>query len=148
MSNTELAARIDRLEARAAITDLVHRYAHAVRDGDGAAFGKLFTDDATFEVRERVAGQPETVVRTKLSGVGEIAPYRAKSAAGGDGLSPLIHNLLIDLQGDEASSRCVMVGAAGAGAGRFMGAYQDRCRRGPDGWRFTARLFTIQAWQT
>lgn len=146
MSDTDLAARTAHLEARAAITDLVHRYAHAVREGDGAAFGKLFTDDATFEVREPVAGQTETVSRTNIAGGEAVASHLAKSIASGGDLCPLIHNLLIDIQGDEASSRCVMVGAAGAGVGRFMGAYQDRYRREPDGWRFTARIFTIHAW--
>ncbi len=146
MSDTDLAARTAHLEARAAITDVVHRYAHAVREGDGAAFGKLFTDDATFEVRERVAGQTETVSRTNIAGGEAVAAHLAKSIASGGDLCPLIHNLLIDIQGEEASSRCVMVGAAGAGVGRFMGAYQDRYRRGPDGWRFTARIFTIHAW--
>ena len=146
MSASEPESRVAWLTARAEITDLVHRYAHAVREGDGGAFAGLFTEDATFEVLERVAGQAETASRMKIAGGEAVASHLATSIASAGDLCPLIHNLLIDLNGDEASSRCVMVGAAGAGVGRFMGAYQDRYRRGPDGWRFTARIFTIHAW--
>jgi hypothetical protein len=44
------------LNARAAIADLVHTYAKGVRSGHGGGCARLFTDDATFEVREILPG--------------------------------------------------------------------------------------------
>jgi hypothetical protein len=40
------------LQARARITDLIYRYAQNIRTGSSEACAGLFTEDATFEVRE------------------------------------------------------------------------------------------------
>ncbi len=53
-SNESLAARVQRLEDRCAIEDLIARYALAVDDRDLDALGALFTPDGAFRSRDGV----------------------------------------------------------------------------------------------
>src|SRR4051794_18139852 len=48
MTTGELGERVARLEARAALHELVARYAHAVDDRDEAALVSMYTPDAVF----------------------------------------------------------------------------------------------------
>jgi ketosteroid isomerase-like protein len=139
---TSDAATLEVLAARAEIADLVHRYARIIRTGDIEECPALFTPDATFEVREMTPGDPSSAVtRAKLEGREAILEYVRKSAAGAT-VCPLIHNLLIDVEGNSATSNAVMTAHVWSSGQTLIGEYRDRfCK--DDAWRFTARIYTI-----
>jgi hypothetical protein len=55
---------------------------------------------------------------------------------------PLIHNLLIQINGREATSTCVMTSLVWSSGRQIVGEYQDSYRN-ETGWRFASRIFTI-----
>lgn len=133
----------DLLLARAAIADLVHTYALNVRSGNGADCAQLFTDDAVFEVREAPPGNPAAGrTRSKIEGLDAIAAYVGRTSTPENRVCPLIHNLLIDVHGREATSTCVMISVVWSSGHQLIGEYLDSYRF-EDGWRFTSRVFTI-----
>ena len=137
-------ARIERLEARAAIADLVYEYALNIRSGKGAECVKLFTEDAVFEVREAPLGRANAArTRAKLAGHEAISIYLARSASSESEtrVCPMIHNLLIRVDGSHAESSCAMTAQVSNGQ-TLLGEYQDRYRY-EEGWRFSSRVFTI-----
>lgn len=133
----------DLLLARAAITDLVHRYALRVRAGEGIDCTEFFTEDAVFEVREALVNSPGTAhTRSRLEGHTAIGAYIGRTATRSARVCPVISNLLIDVRGDDATSSCVMTSIAWASGQQLVGEYRDDYRF--DGaWRFTSRIFTI-----
>ncbi len=141
------------LTARAAITDLVHTYALNIRTGNGAKCAQLFTEDAVFEVREALAGSSEPArTRSRLTGRDAITNYIARVGAPETRVCPLIHNLLIQVHGHEATSTCLMTSILWATGKQLIGEYQDRYGyEAETGWRFSSRLFTILgelSWRT
>ena len=135
-------ARIELIEARAAIADLVHTYARNIRAGCGADCVKLFTEQAVFEVREAPLASRETHrTRARVVGHQEIMGYLVGSASSDVRVCPMIHNLLIRVDGREAESDCVMTAYVSNGQ-RLVGEYQDQFRH-DGGWRFSSRVFTI-----
>jgi SnoaL-like domain len=136
------AATIELLAARAQISDVVYRYAQFIRSGRVDDCMKLFTADATFEVRQAVPGDASSVrTRTKASGHAAILSLISQSAAAA-GVCPLIHNLLIDVNGSEATSSSVMTASVWSSGQTIVGEYQDSFRREGE-WRFSARIYTI-----
>jgi hypothetical protein len=135
--------RLAGLEARAAVADLVHRYALNIREGKGAACGKLFTEDAVFEVREAPAfGSATCRTRSRVAGREAIAAYVSKSATPDARVCPLISNLIIHIDATKAQSSCVMTTLVVPGGQQILGEYHDTFRY-EDGWRFSSRTFTI-----
>lgn len=133
----------DLLLARAAIADLVHTYALNVRNGNGADCAQLFSEDGVFEVRDAPVGDPAAGrTRSKIEGRDAIAAYVGRTKTPGARGCPLIHNLLIDVQGREATSTCVMTSVVWSSGRQLIGEYLDRYRFDDD-WRFTSRIFTI-----
>jgi SnoaL-like domain len=131
------------LDARAAIADLVHTYAKDVRRGNGSECARLFTEDAVFEVREPLLGNPGlSCTRSKVTGHDAIASYLSRTAAPEARICPLIHNLLIQVDGREATSSCVMTSIIWSTGQQLIGEYQDTYRY-ETGWRFASRVFTI-----
>lgn len=131
------------LDARAAITDLVYTYALNIRAGNGAECVKLFTADGVFEVREApLGGRGAGRTRSRLTGHDAIASYLARASGSDTRVCPLIHNLLIHVDGPEATSNCVMTSFVWPSGQQFIGEYQDSYRY-ETGWRFTSRLFTM-----
>lgn len=131
------------LAARAAIADLVHTYALNIRTGNGVECAQLFTEDAVFEVREALVSSSEPGrTRSRLTGRDAITNYVARTSAPETRVCPLIHNLLIQVNGHEASSSCVMTSLVWASGKQLIGEYQDSYRY-ENGWRFTSRIFTI-----
>ena len=131
------------LKARAAITDLVHTYALNIRNGKGTACAELFTADAEFEVREAlVASGAPCRTRSRLTGRDAITQYVSRTSAPETRVCPLIHNLLIQVNGREATSSCIMISLVWASGKQLVGEYQDSYRY-ENGWRFTSRVFTI-----
>lgn len=133
----------DLLQARAAITDLVYTYALNIRAGNGAECVKLFTADAVFEVREALlGGRDDARTRSRLTGHDAISNYLVRASESGARVCPLVHNLLIQVDGREATSNCVMTSFVWPGGKQFIGEYQDSYRF-ETRWRFASRLFTI-----
>jgi len=131
------------LEARAAIADVVHGYARNIRVGRPQECLALFTSDAVFETRDAPLGSREPPkTRSKLEGRESIMAYLAHSASGGTRVCPMIHNLMIEVNGKEAKSDCVMQAIVSNGMSLF-GEYHDRFRLEDGGWRFSARQFDI-----
>ena len=138
----DVASRIDLLEARAAIADVVHGYAFNIRSGNAAACEDLFTLDAVFEVRERSTGAGVTQTRSKLRGRPAIMTYLTDGAASQIRLCPLIQNLIVRVNGREATSTSAMIAFVLPHGKGILGEYEDSFRR-EDDWRFSSRIYTI-----
>ncbi len=124
------------------ITALVHRYAELLDGGDLDAVVALFAH-ATW----RSAGTG-AVLRTpeEIRAVYE----RIVLYDGAPRTRHLINNLTIELVDgdDDASGRCYYTVLQGGEPGTpiqtiLAGRYEDRYRRGADGWEFADRLFHI-----
>lgn len=133
------------MQDRAEISDLVLRYAALVRDKRGSECAGLFTDDAVYEIREADPAQPEIEcrLRTRLEGASAIADHVGGSAAGPVRLYPLIHNVLVELDGEAAFATCLMSTRTFPPGNEVFGRYDDSfiCRDGH--WLFAARTYTI-----
>ena len=133
----------DLLLARAAIADLVHTYALNVRNGNGADCAQLFTEDGVFEVRDAPIANPAAArTRSRLEGRDAIAAYVARTTAPEARGCPLIHNLLIDVHGHEASSTSLMTSVIWSSGHQLIGEYHDSYRFDTR-WYFTSRVFSI-----
>jgi hypothetical protein len=133
------------LRDRAHIADLIHEYALIIRYGRFADCEDLFTEDAVFEVRGGALGMlADAPVLTRLQGRSAILAHlvRGKPAGGGGAVCPMIHNILIRLNGAEASSSCVMAGFVAESGATIVGEYRDTFRS-EDRWRFTSRTYTM-----
>ncbi len=142
---TDLAERIERLEARQAIADLVHTYARYVRADEPEKIASLFLPDATFEVAQGHPDRPERTVSLLHRSQKELHDMMS-SMKGKPHPVPLIRNLVIEVDGDTASVNCVMDGAIytpEGTKGAFMGEYRDTCRRIDGRWYFASRSFTM-----
>ena len=131
------------LISRAEITDLIHRYAYNVRIGNPADSAMLFTENGIFEIRETdttdlTAARP----RRTLTGQDAIKQYLADTNHTDVKLCPLISNLLIEMDGNSASSSCVMTNRIWPGEKQMIGEYRDQFYRTNE-WRFTSRVYTI-----
>ena len=133
----------DPLDARAAIADLVHTYALYIRAGKGAECVKLFTADAVFEVREApLSSRSAARSRSRLTGHEAISSYLARASGSDTQVCPLIHNLLIRVDGREATSSCIMTSFVWPSGQQFIGEYEDSYKHETT-WRFTSRVFTM-----
>jgi hypothetical protein len=137
----DLAARIEKLEARTAVADVVHGYAFNIRTGNAFACEQLFTEDAVFEVRERTGGGI-TQTRSKLKGRSAIMAYLTDGAASQIRLCPLIQNLIVRVSGREATSTSTMIAFVLPNGKGILGEYEDSFRR-EDDWRFSSRIYTV-----
>lgn len=138
MTDTILA----RLESRAAISDLIHRYALNIRNGYPAECAGLFTDDAVFEVRQGdLVDRAVSNVTSRSVGRKEIIESVSRSTAQAR-VCPLIQNLLIDVRGRTATSNCMMVARVLDKGFALLGEYRDSFRQ-EDVWRFSERIYTI-----
>lgn len=132
------------LSGRAAIADLVHRYAFNIRRQRGRENIALFTDDAEFIVRNATPTDLDAAqTRTHVVGREAIADYIARSAGSGILVCPIIHNLLIEIDGACAESSCLMTTRSWPAGHELIGEYHDSFRRDGDSWRFSKRVYTI-----
>jgi 3-phenylpropionate/cinnamic acid dioxygenase small subunit len=142
----DVAARVQALEDRAAINDLIIRYAEAVDNRDNDALISCFTDDAeaTF-AGVAVPGRGGTAVVAFLNSLGDEGPPAMPIKT-----SHLFTNVVIRLEGDEADARCRASVYSVRGEPeeiRVRGvSYRDRMRRTPDGWRISNRTHSV-AWE-
>ncbi len=133
----------DSTASRTAIADLVHGYALAIRQGAAARCPAMFTTDGRFEVREGDPRDPASGRRLALAeGREAVGRYIAASTARVRML-PMIHNLIIELDGDRAAASSLMVGRVWPDGGEVMGEYADSFSREDGVWLFSSRIYTI-----
>lgn len=143
MSANTLGADQKISSGRSDIADLVHRYSYNVRTGNAGECESLFTKDATYEVRE-LAPTANAATRgvRRYSGREAIGAFLAGVSKSGVRLCPLIHNLIIEIDGDAATSSCVMESRTWPTGHESIGEYEDRFRCIDGRWLFESRIFT------
>jgi ketosteroid isomerase-like protein len=135
-----LERRIDALESREAITALIYRYTEAIRHGRPADILEMMAEDAVVELHHANPDDPDaSELVTRFAGHDEIRHSFANQAGPGARIWPMIHNLRIDLDGDRASSICVLESAVWPVGKQFVGEYRDTWARHDGIWKITAR---------
>lgn len=128
---------------RAEVADLVHRYALHIRRGEPEGAAALFTADGAFEVRDVDPLSPESLhVRNRAEGREAVAAYVTNST-GAARMVPMIHNLIVELDGDRATASSLMLGRIWPSDREVIGEYADSFRRDEGRWRFSERIYTI-----
>ena len=89
-------------------------------------------DKAEFTVKYRLEGR-ESVHAQMAHNKGNAHPV------------PLIHNLIVEVDGDNAAATCVMEGKVYGTSHGVIGEYCDSFRRVDGNWLFAARIFTMFA---
>ena len=133
MTLEELGKRLQFLEDREAIRELVARYGQVVDDRDIEGVRALFTEDAVFRTK---GGEMNAV------GVAEVmdnfrSRFKAMTASG-----HFVHDHIIGFQSDRAAHGYVTSHAELVRNGEsFLVAmrYQDQYLRFEDGWKFSER---------
>jgi hypothetical protein len=129
-------------KARRKIADLVHRYALAVRRDRPEDAAALFANDGWFEIRDGHPSQPGFTLRNRLERREGVYAYLALNKDKPHPI-PMIHNLMIDLDGDTAQASCVMEAIILESGTRVIGEYDDHFIREDGKWRFASRTYTI-----
>ena len=126
-----VAEWIDRL----AVQDLVVRYSDAATRGDWDAFGKLWTEDAVWEV-----GPP---VGTRHVGAQVICDTVKASVDSQDFLVQMVHGAVVTLHGDGRASATTTIHAIARREGHHhftnYGVYFDEMVKVDGEWRFSRR---------
>lgn len=132
----------DPTDSRAEIADLVHRYAYNVRHRLSCT--ELFSPEIEFVIRQRsMQGGGAPVIRSHIVGLRDTVEY-IQGSSSTMALCPLIHNLLIEIEGDRARSTCVMENRTWPAIAGLIGEYEDEFLF-IDRWRFSKRVYTMFA---
>ena len=134
--------RLDRLESRLDIAELIHAYARCIRYDRPEEVGALFTEDGCFELRD---GHPDSDrFEVKYRHEGRAAIHASMTANKGSAHPvPLLHNIIVQVSGDTGSSTAVMNATIYGTSHAFMGEYRDSFRRVDGKWLFAERIFTM-----
>jgi hypothetical protein len=127
---------VDREEIRELIARYAHRVAHAISLAD------LFTDDGVYIVRFPDRPVQETRGRQALDAhFGKPGAFDAQPL-------PMIHNLLLDIDGNEAKGICSNELRMAENGKSMIGSgyYQDQFRRENGHWKFAVRDMTFIHW--
>ena len=135
--------RLDTIESKLAIADLVHGYARAIRHNKVEDVEALFAPDSTFEVRGGHPSKPEFEVQNRYESARAIGAFMNESKGSANHPVPLIHNLMIELDGDRASGSCSMEGHFWGTEHKMIGEYRDSFVRIDGRWLFASRSFTM-----
>jgi ketosteroid isomerase-like protein len=129
-----LEASVRALTDLEAIRDLARRYAHCVWQQDAAGASGLFADDAEMDTGDRPVIRGREAVLEAYEVLFETSVLR-----------PMVHNHVVDLDGDRASGTCYLdVSAVMDGVDMFgTGYYLDRYVRVGDEWKFQSRKLTM-----
>jgi hypothetical protein len=121
---------------REEIRELVARYALGIARGHQV--GEMFTDDGIFI--QRLPGEAPQEFRGRAA----LLPMYAQVAETVRPI-PMIHNHIIDIDGDEARGQCSIELRMSAGGKSLIGSgyYEDVYRRVNGRWRFAKRDATI-----
>jgi len=137
--NKTREAKLREIADREEIRELAARYAHRIARSQPVH--ELFTDDAVFV--DRIPGRPVREFRS-------IETLRAMYAAVPANAPPLpmIHNHLIDIDGDEATGLCSIELRMAEGDQSMIssGYYDDIYRRVNGRWKFAMRDVTFFHW--
>lgn len=139
MSDSE---RFDRIESRAAIADLVHEYARCVRNDRPEDVPALFAPGGSFEIRDGHPSRPDFTVRARFDSPAALGEY-LMAGKGKPHPVPLIHNLMIEVEGDSATASSVMEAQVFGTDHKVFGEYRDSFRRIAGRWLFASRTYTI-----
>jgi hypothetical protein len=126
--------RLQLLADRAAISDVVHRYATALDTRDWDLYRSIFTDEIEMNYSS-TGGQPERIKADDW-----VDRWRAQFA-GFDATQHLSANHVYDIRGDEATCtsymRAVHYLTNNEGENHYTigGYYTNRLVRTPDGWK-------------
>jgi hypothetical protein len=130
------------LAAKQAITELVSRYGQLVRYDRLDETAELYLPNGVFEVRLGPPDGPHNAVQSHAEGREAIRAMLLPSK-GKRHPVPLIHNLMIEVDGDSARGTCVMQSPTSATGEPFWGEYRDRYARLDGRWYFAERVFTM-----
>jgi hypothetical protein len=139
---TDLAQRINRLEAKQAVADLIYVYARHIRADEPDRVAGLFLPDGSFEVRDGHPDSPDFTVRTRHRDRAEIDASMT-AMKGKPHPVPLVRNLVVEVDGDTATANSVMDAHIYGTTHAIMGEYRDTCRRVDGRWYFASRVFTM-----
>lgn len=134
MPNTE--ASLTRLLDEAAIRDATARFADTIMRQDYAGFRTLWADDAEWAI-----GKP---FESRAKGVDDIVSMLRNLWKGNKYFIQFAVQGVIEINGDDATARCVCHEAASGPGGRYYrnhGVWFDRLRRANNGWVFTSRIY-------
>lgn len=125
---------------REEIRDLIATYAHRVTHNANAA--DLFTDDGAYIHRRTPDAEP-WITRGRTA----LEELYSQSAGSPGSATPMIHNILISVDGDEARAICsIELHIWGAETVRASGFYRDSFRREEGRWRFFERDNSFFHW--
>jgi uncharacterized protein (TIGR02246 family) len=134
LPDPDLRLLLDEREIRA----LILRFGGSLDRKDWAAYAETFAEDGEFEIM----GQRRT-------GRDAIGAGPERDLAKFDRLQHLVANETIDVDGDEASGQWYLFGIHVPSADRpdehadIGGCYRFRCRRTPEGWRFSEVVIEV-----
>jgi ketosteroid isomerase-like protein len=143
----DAAARLQELEDRAEITDLVNRYGNGIRLGDAEQIVSCFADDAVVDHGhgQTVEGREALLAyfghQTTSAAARSVLTFDEKVAS-----TPVMSNVLIDLDGDTAhcESMCLAIHTGyqdGQGKVIVRGTRNiDDLVRTADGWKIRRRV--------
>jgi len=141
-STDSLAARLDVVEAKLAIADLVHDYARAIRHNKTEDIEGMYAPDSFFEVRGGHPSQPDYKVQNRYEGAKAIGAFMMEGK-GRPHPIPLVHNLMIEVDGDRASGLLAMEGQVYGTEHKIIGEYRDAYVRIDGKWKFASRVYTM-----
>jgi hypothetical protein len=142
--------RIQELEDRVAIADVLHRYADGIRLGDTSMIASCFAEDAVTDQalsREPVSGRE--AIRDYFSPTRTTGPNRPRDGEDFDervGTTPMVSNIRISVDGDTAHCEyTIFVFHVGFknGEGKIIVRYcrnADDFIRAPEGWQVHRRV--------
>ncbi|MFT3965461.1 MAG: nuclear transport factor 2 family protein [Sphingobium sp.] len=140
----DIDERVRRLEARAAITDLIHRYALHIRRGEPEHCAALFTQDAGFAVRDADGPDAGDVTeRAHPRGREAVMAYVTASSSHGFRVVPMIRNILVTVDGRTATATSLMSSRTWPAGAEVFGEYRDSFREEDGRWLFAGRIFTL-----
>jgi len=125
-----LEDRIRLLEDRAALHELIARYAMYVAQGKGEELGALFTSEGRFR-----AGQREFSGEALKPFFAAMKPLNT---------IPLVGNVVLDINGDDARGRSTLFARMPKETVvTYSGYYEDVFHREDGVWKFESRDFTF-----
>ncbi len=134
---TDQTARLNRFMDEAAIRNTIARFADSATRNDLQMFQSVWADDGEFTIGKAPHGQSAT-------GVAEVVAMLARLRSGKDFFVQFALQGVIELDGDEATTR-TFVHEAARGPGETY--YRNHCiafdrlRRSGDNWIFVSRSF-------
>jgi 3-phenylpropionate/cinnamic acid dioxygenase small subunit len=148
VTSASVEERLLALEARQAVVERLHRYAHAIDYGDEAAWLDCFVEGAVFDVRMRLGTRPDVRCEGRAQLAAFIAAHTRPPVAYH---KHLLADPVVVLEDDWGRATChsyfVRVDAGEPRVARVvaMGRYVDRLVRDDDGaWRFQERSAELE----